>query len=196
LAFKSQNSSLYQEFYSKEADNDIFSRNYLYYGAQNRLYPYAIGYWSTNFRRKVNSRYFVGGGATYQIIQTPKSVLKLSGNLVYEESRFNASTFSDSYYNGSDKISLWRATAYLSGWSKLFDGHLRLFYDAYWQPALDRADNYRTQFDLGLEFPIWNGLAFTILYAYTRENVVPTVAKTTDNILTFGLSYLIKSKNK
>ena len=29
--FKSQNSSLYQSFYSKEADNDIFSRNYLYY---------------------------------------------------------------------------------------------------------------------------------------------------------------------
>ncbi len=34
--FKSQNSSLYQAFYGKKADNDLFSRNYLYGNCHSR----------------------------------------------------------------------------------------------------------------------------------------------------------------
>lgn len=194
FVYKSQNSTLYQEFYNKEADNDIFSRNYVYYRPQNKVYPYAIGYVSTNYRRKVDLRYFAGAGVTYQLIQTKNNVLKLSGNIVYEQTKFNATAYNDNYYNGTNRIKLWRASAFISGWSWILENHLRLSYDAYWQPALDHSKNYRTQMDLGLDFPIWKGLSATALYTYTHENVVPITTKTTDNILTFGFNYALKTK--
>lgn len=50
---KTQNNSLYQAFDSVQADNDIFSRNYIYYKPQHKFYPFAIAYISTNYRRKI-----------------------------------------------------------------------------------------------------------------------------------------------
>ncbi len=87
FVFKSQNSSLYQSYYSKEADNDIFSRNFLYYQPFKKVYPFAIGYVSTNYRRKIDVRYFFGGGVTLQVVNSYKNVMKLSANTVYEKTK-------------------------------------------------------------------------------------------------------------
>jgi hypothetical protein len=191
--FKSQNSSLYQSFFSKKADNDLFSRNYLYFKPQNRLYPYAIAYLSTNYRRKVDTRVFAGAGLSYQLLRKTHSVIKLSANVVYEQSDFAATSYNDGFYNGSDRIQLWRATTFLMGSSWLFQRRMRIFYDAYWQPAFGRSSNYRTQLDAGLDVPLWNGFSLSALYTYTHENVVPLGTRPTDRILTFGLSYSRKS---
>jgi hypothetical protein len=191
--FKSQNSSLYQEFAAK-ADNDIFSRNYLYYKPMAKVYPFAIGYISGNYRRKIKSRYFGGAGVTWQIINKKNLILKLSASAVYESTRFKGSAFNDSIYNGSAKINVWRGTLYAGGWAYLLQKHIRLNYDAYWQPALNNKNNYRTQFDIGLDFPVWKGLSFNTLFTYTHENVVITKIKQTDKILTFGLAYNFKRK--
>lgn len=193
IVFKSQNSNLYQSFFGRKADSDVFSRNYLYYKPQNRLYPYAIVYISTNYRRKVDTRSFTGVGVTYQLIRSKHSILKLSANTIYEQSDFGATEFNDAFYNGSNKINLWRASMFLMGSSWLFNNRLRIYYDAFWQPAFSRSSNYRTQMDAGLEFPLWKGLGFTALYTYTHENVVPLSTRTTDNILTFGLNYNFRS---
>ncbi len=192
--FKSQNSSLYQAFYSKKADNDIFSRNYLYYKPQHKVYPFAITYISTNFRRKIYSRYFAGAGVTWQVVNNNKNVLKLSAITVYERTDFKAPNFNYAEYNGADKISLWRATLYAGGWSYLLQRHIRLYYDGYWQPAFNNRHNYRTQFDIGADFPVWKGLSFTTLFTYTHENVVVNNVFQNDKILTFGLSYNVKVK--
>lgn len=189
VVFKSQNNQLYQAFYGKKADNDMFSRNYLYYKPHQKVYPYAMAYLSTNFRRKVQLRYFVGGGATYQLIHNKSTVLKLSANAVYEQSRFSAQTFNDTYYNGSDQITVWRASVFTYGSTRLFHRRMRVYYDAFWQPAFRRSNNYRTQVDLGVELPVWKGLSFNAVFAYTRENVVPTGTVTTDQLLSFGVSY-------
>lgn len=190
--FKSQNSSLYQSFYSTKADNDLFSRNYLYYHPERQIYPFAIAYVSTNYRRKIDLRYFAGAGATLQLISKPKHVLKLSAGAVYENTRFSADTYNEARYNGSQTIDLWRVTAWLGGWHYLLDNHLRLYYDAYYQPAFSDANNYRWQYDIGFDFPIWRGLAFNALYTYTHENVVVTKIQPDDKILTVGLSYTLR----
>lgn len=195
LVFKSQNSSLYQAFYSQTADNDIFSRNYLYYRPFREIYPFGIAYISTNYRRQIGHRYFAGAGLTWQAIHTSPMVLKISASVVYETTRFKADTYNYEEYNGEDKINVWRSTFYLGGWSYLADRHLRLYYDAYWQPAFDSPDNFRTQIDLGADFPVWKGLAVTFLYTYTHENVVVTPIRKNDQILTFGLAYNVRSKN-
>lgn len=192
--FKSQNSSLYQAFYSKKADNDVFSRNYLYYKPQHKFYPFAIAYISANFRRKIENRYFTGAGVTYQVINTKNNVLKLSASAVYEATKFKNSLYNYPEYNGNENINLWRATLYVGGWSYLFEKHIRLYYDAYWQPAFKNSNNYRSQFDIGADFPIWKGVSFNALFALTHENVVVEKIKQDDKLLTFGLVYNLKRK--
>ena len=192
MVFKSQNVSLYQAFYGNKADNDVFSRNYLYFRPQGKIYPFAIGYVSANYRRKIDVRYFAGAGATWQLWNTRAHVVKISASAVYESTSFNGTVYNFSEYNGNGRITLWRGTAYLGGWSYLFGRRLRLYYDAYWQPAFGNSRNYRSQFDVGVDFPLWKGLSFNALYTYLHENVVVEQIKRDDRILTFGLTYLIK----
>ncbi|MBN8821061.1 MULTISPECIES: DUF481 domain-containing protein [unclassified Spirosoma] len=194
--FKSQNSSMYQSFYSVKADNDLFSRNYLYYHPERRVYPFAIAYVSTNFRRKIDLRYFTGAGTTWQLISKPRHVLKLSAGTVFENTRFMADMYNETRYNGSQTIALWRGTAWLGGWHYLLDNHLRLYYDAYYQPAFSDAHNYRCQYDIGLDLPIWRGLAFNAIYTFTHENVVITKIQPDDKMLTVGLAYTLRSQHK
>ncbi len=192
--FKSQNSSLYQAFYSQKADNDIFSRNYLYFRPQQRVYPFAIGYISSNFRRKIKSRYFVGAGASWQAIKTKAVVIKFSASAVQESTTFDNTLYNYPEYNGNKKISLWRGTLYTGGWAYLLERRVRVFYDAFWQPGFEHPHNYRTQFDLGLDFPVWKGLAFNVFYTFTHENIVVQPVQQNDRILTFGLAYNLKKR--
>jgi Protein of unknown function, DUF481 len=194
LVFKSQNSSLYQSFYSTKADNDIFSRNYLYWKPTNRIYPFAIAYVSTNYRRKVDLRTFAGLGATLQIINQKKHSLKVSAGGVYEQSNFAGYTFNYSKFDGSKSMDLLRVTTYIGGWNRLFESKMRLYYNAYWQPSFDDNTNYRWQADIGFDFPFWKGLSLNALYIFTHENVVISKIQQDDQILTFGLSYNFKTK--
>lgn len=191
-ALKSQNSSLYQAFYTKKADNDLFSRNYLYYRPERLVYPFGIAYVSTNYRRKIDLRYFVGAGATLQITRRPGHSLKLAGGTVYETTHFTASVYNKSRYNGLENITLWRASTWLGGWHYLLNNRLRLYYDAYFQPAFSDTKNYRWQYDIGFDFPLWRGLSFNAMYTCTHENVVITNNKPGDKILTAGLSYALR----
>ena len=187
--YKTQNASLYQRFSGRRADNDLFSRHYLYYRPERRIYPFGISYLSTNYRRKVDWRVFAGGGLTWQFLNQPGQVIKIAAGTVYEQSGFNGSTYSHSRYNGDERIALWRGSFFMMGWHYLAGGKIRLYYDAYWQPAFSYAANYRTQYDIGVDLPVWKGLSLTALYTFTRENVVVSQVKTSDRLLTWGLSW-------
>ena len=190
--FKSQNSSLYQAFYDKKADNDVFSRNYLYFRPQARFYPYLISFVSANYRRKIDLRYFVGLGETWQVINEKNHILKLSISAVYEATNFSESNYNFAAFNGNKTIALWRGTAYIAGWHYLSERRLRVFYDAFWQPAFNDRNNYRTQYDVGVDFSIWKGLSFNALFTYTHEQLVVQKIKPDDRVLSFGLAYNFK----
>lgn len=192
LVFKTQNSSLYQELFSAKADNDIFSRNYIYFKPRKRLYPFGIAYVSANYRRKISTRIFTGAGLTLQALNKTRQVVKVSAGTVYERSRFAGNRYNQPRYNGSNIIDCWRATFYTGGWNYIFQDRLRIYYDAYWQPALNDRKNYRTQFDIGIDFPVWRGLSFTSLYTYTHEQLVSSGIQQSDRIFTFGLSYNLR----
>lgn len=195
LVFKTQNNSLYQSFYSVRADNDLYSRNYLYYKPAHTVYPFAIVYASGNYRRKIKSRLFAGAGVTTQLVRSKDLVIKTSASLVWEQSIFRDSSYNYTRYNGSKEITCWRGTLYSGGWYTLPGKKIRVWYDAYYQPAFRLWNNYRIQADIGLDFPVWKGLSFTSLYSFTHENVVIQKIKKQDKILSFGLSYSF-SKNK
>ena len=193
---KSQNSSLYQTFYSVKADSDLFSRNYLYYRPERRVYPFAIAYVSANYRRKIAFRYFAGAGLTAQLIRTPRNGLKIAAGVVHEHTRFATTTFNETAYNGSPTIALWRGTTWLGGWHSLPGSRVRLYYDAYWQPAFRDVKNYRWQADVGVDVAVWKGLSFSALYSYTHENVVATRVQPDDNLLTVGLAYTLRTTHR
>ncbi len=192
LVVKSQNSSLYQSFYSVQADNDVFSRNYLYINPSRRVYPFAIGYVSTNFRRKIKLRYFGGAGATIHLLTTRKNNVKTSLGVVYETTRFASVTYNEVVYDGSTTISLWRPTAWVGGWHNVAEGRLHLYYEAFYQPSFSAKINYRWQATVGVDVPVWRGLAVNALYTYSHENVVVTKIKQADALLTVGLAYTLR----
>lgn len=187
--YKTQNASLFQEFSGRRADNDLFSRHYLYYRPERRLYPFGISYISANFRRKVDLRWFAGAGLTWQVLNRPGQVIKCSAGAVYEQSGFNGNQYSHERYNGCNQINLWRGSFFMMGWHYLAGGRVRLYYDAYWQPATGYTSNYRTQYDIGVDLPVWKGLSVTALYTFTRENVVIRQVQTSDRLLSWGLSW-------
>ena len=192
IVFKSQNSSLYQEFYNKQADNDIFSRNYLYFFPQKRIYPFAMTYIATNYRRKIDFRYFVGAGATLQVLRKQNHVIKFALSTIYEYSRFSNNLYNQENYNGNNEIKTWRATAYLFGKHTILAKKMTFFYDTYVQPSYEKSDNFRWQTDIGIDCMIWKGLSFNVLYAFSHENIVSKNVKEDDSLLTFGLSYSAK----
>ncbi|MBC7887306.1 MAG: DUF481 domain-containing protein [Ferruginibacter sp.] len=196
FVIKSQNSSLYQSFYSKEADNDIFSRNYFYYKPKDMIYPFGIAYIATNFRRKIDKRLFAGAGVTGHLLNKALHVIKISASAMYETTRFKALNYNYSNYDGNDEVNVWRGTIYLGGWNYLSDKHLRFYYDAYWQFGFNDKNNYRTQLDAGLDIPVWRGVAFNAIYSFAHENITILNIQQDDKILTFGLSYNLKIKHQ
>ncbi|NNK27291.1 MAG: hypothetical protein HKP06_03525, partial [Flavobacteriaceae bacterium] len=67
--YKNQNSYVYQEFGKEKADEDILSLNFLYLNPQRKIYPFVLGFFSTNFRREIDARYLVGARATFQVLE-------------------------------------------------------------------------------------------------------------------------------
>ncbi|MBK9292464.1 MAG: DUF481 domain-containing protein [Bacteroidetes bacterium] len=196
LRIKSQNNSLYQAFGSRRADNDLSSRNFLYFRPEAKVYPFAMVFVQRNFRRKIDQRLFAGAGFTWQAIRNPKGYLKFSASLVGEETLFADTRFSDSRYDGSRKISVWRPTLYATTSTANADQKFRLHGTAYWQPGLDKVPNNRISLELGADVSVWKGLMCNLLYVYGFEQVVPVAVRQRDGLLTFGFSYQIKSTTR
>ena len=70
----------------------------------------------------------------------------------------------------------------------MFKKKLILSHESYFQPSLEKGNNYRWQADLGVELPVWKFLNFKINYLHTFENIVIQDQKQTDRFLTFGLT--------
>lgn len=194
IVFKTQNNGLYQSFFKTKADADLFSRNFLYYRPQQRVYPFVMGFVASNYRLKINTRVFVGGGATWQIIKSSKSNIKLSASMVYEQTAFSRSQFNNTHYTGQKQIRLWRATSWLAGQHRFNESGFRLHYTIYYQPGLDGQNNYRISSEAGLDFPVYKGLGFTMLYTNLYEQVVVTGVKQRDALFSFGLNYQLKKR--
>lgn len=194
FVFKTQNNGLYQSFFKTKADADLFSRNFLYYRPQQRVYPFVMGFVASNYRLKIDTRVFVGGGATWQMIKSSKSNLKLSASMVYEQTNFSRSQFNNTHYTGQKQIRLWRATSWLAGQHRFNENGLRLHYTIYYQPGLDGQNNYRLSGEAGLDFPIYKGLGFTMLYTNLYEQVVVSGVQQRDALFSFGLNYQLKKR--
>ena len=189
LAFKTQHSYRYQTFFGRKADNDFYSRNFFYLGQRRQIYPFAMAFVSSNFRRRIDFRQFSGLGATCQLLQSPGHTIKIALSGVYETTRFADNAYNYAEYDGSERIDTWRATGWLFGKHVFANKHLRLYYEAFVQPSVERGNNFRWQAEVGLEWPLWKGFSFVANYIFTHENIVVSNVKQDDGLLVFGISF-------
>jgi hypothetical protein len=186
--FKNQNSYVYQEFGKTKADEDILSLNFLYLNPERKIYPFVLGFVSTNFRREIDGRYLVGAGATFQILNKKNHWLKFSISSEYEHTDFSNTDFNYSEYDGTESINTFRGTLWVNGKYHLFKKKVIFSHESYIQPSLERSNNFRWQSDINLELPIWKFLNFKINYRHTFESIVIESQKQEDKFLTFGFT--------
>lgn len=184
--FKTQNSYVYQEFGLQKADEDILSLNFLSFNPKKQIYPLALGFISTNYRREINLRYLVGAGATLQVFHHQKNWLQFSVSSEFEKTEFKKATFNRVEYNGTSTITTMRGTIWVHGRYHLFDDSFIFNHESYYQPSLDDRSNFRWQANIGFEFPIWEYLNITLTYRQTFESVVIENQKQEDRFLTLG----------
>ncbi len=191
---KSQNSFLYQEIFKRKADEDVFSRNFLYYNPHQIFYPFVMGFISTNFRREIDMRYFTGIGITWQGIKSKNHTLKFAISGIYEETRFKNYVFNSDFYtqNNSNIIATTRATAWIFGKHFVFDKKIIVHYDGYVQPSFERSENIRWQIDAGADFILPKNFSIVANILYTYESAIAISQKQEDTIVTFGFSYALK----
>ncbi len=186
--FKTQNSYVYQEFGNTKADEDILSLNFLYLNPHKKVYPLALAFISTNFRRDIDVRYLLGVGASAQVLESDKSWLKFSISTEYERTNFGTQTFNRSEYDGESSINTWRGTLWVSGTYTVLENKMVLKHESYYQPSLLESNNFRWRADLGVEFPIWRYLNISFNYLQTFESIVKQGQSRRDQFLTLGLT--------
>lgn len=186
--FKTKNSYVYQEFGKVKEDEDILSLNFLYFNPDRKFYPLALGFVSTNFRRKIDLRYLFGAGFTYQILSKKDNWLKVSITSEYERTNFSQTSFNRSEFNGNESINTLRGTVWINGKYSLFKNKVIISHQNYFQPSLEQNNNFRWQADIGLEFPIWKFLNFKVNYLHTYESIVIENQEQEDRFLTFGFT--------
>jgi hypothetical protein len=186
--FKNQNSYVYQAFGKDKADEDILSLNFLYLNPDRKIYPFVLGFVSTNFRREIDLRYLVGAGVTFQVHNKKDDWLKISISSEYENTDFSTTNFNFTEYNGSQSINTMRSTIWLNGKYSLFKNKMILNHESYFQPSLEEGNNYRWQADIGLEFPVWKYVNFKLNYRHTFESIVVVNQQQQDRFLTAGFT--------
>ncbi|MBT8282694.1 MAG: DUF481 domain-containing protein [Muriicola sp.] len=186
--FKTTNSYVYQEFGKEKADEDFLSLNFLYLNPDRKIYPLILGFASTNFRRKIDLRYLVGGGVTFKVLDKKNHWLKFSISTEYERTQFSEANFNRIDFNGDPTVNTWRGTIWVYGKYELIKGKLVLSHESFYQPSLLQSDNYRWRSDIGLQLPLWKFLDFKISYLNTYESLVIENQKQEDRILSFGFT--------
>lgn len=186
--FKTRNSYTYQEFGKEKADEDILSLNFLYLNPDRKIYPFVLGFVSTNFRREIDLRSLFGAGVSFQIYSKEKDWLKFSLSSEYEQTKFSLSNFNVIEYNNNSSINTFRTTVWINGKYYLFKNKVIFTHESYFQPSLEKSNNYRWQADLALELPVWKFLNFKINYLHSFESIVIVNQKREDKFLTFGFT--------
>jgi Protein of unknown function, DUF481 len=168
-------------------ENDVISYNFIYLKPLAKVYPYFMGLVETNLRRRIDFRYQVGPGVSWNVVNDKSSLLKLSITGTYENTRYNGSVFDDDKYNGSNTIETWRATGRVFG-RHVLKSKLKFTYEFWWQQSLSEQVNYRFHTEEAIELPITKHIAFRTAVRYSYENIELVGLKPFDLLWTYGLT--------
>lgn len=168
-------------------ENDVISYNFIYIKPLARVYPYIMGLVETNLRRRIDFRYQVGPGVSWNVVRKKTSFVKLSVTGTYENTQYNGSVFDDEQYNGSTVLDTWRLTGRIFGKHRLLD-KVRISYEFWWQQSLSDRVNYRFHTEEAVELPVTKHIAFRTAVRYSYENIELVGLKPYDLFWTYGLT--------
>lgn len=168
-------------------ENDVISYNFIYIKPLAKVYPYVMGLVETNLRRRIDFRYQVGPGVSWNVVRKKTSFVKLSVTGTYENTQYNGSVFDDEQYNGSTVLDTWRLTGRIFGKHRLLD-KVRISYEFWWQQSLSDRVNYRFHTEEAVELPVTKHIAFRTAVRYSYENIELVGLKPYDLFWTYGLT--------
>lgn len=193
--FKSALNYQYGTFFYRQTLGEGIWRNFLYLKPRARLYPYFMLWCQQSYQRGIDDRTQVGPGMTYVLLRKNAQLLKLSVTGTYETSTFRTASYRERADLNAPVIETWRLTGRLYGEHRLFDGKLRLQYEAWVQPSIADSENLRALLDAGLNFPLTKGFALRQSLRWNYESVVQRPNSYADMLWTFGVSYEGRSRN-
>lgn len=185
--FSAEQTYQYGTFGAFQTENDLFSRNFLYYQPRRKLYPYAMVWLESNFRKRIDFRYQVGPGITWKVLDTQHSLIKLSLTGTYERTDFAGNDFVHADPQSSQVIETLRLTGRLYGAHKLFHDRLSLLYEGWFQQSDRFRSNYRFHTNVVMQVPISRTLALQSRLNYLYEHVVLRGVSPGDLYLTAGI---------
>lgn len=189
ISLRTINSNLYQTLGDKKADENFISKNFIYYGYPKSIYPYLMGWFETNYRRKIDFRYQAGPGVSFRVLNTKQQLLKLSVTGTFEHTGF-AKIYSFEYYNKiTNEINTWRVTARFYGRTNIVKNKLNLSYELWYQQSVKGANNYRYHYEALLALSLSQKLNFITAVNGSYENIIPIGLRHDDFKLTFGITF-------
>ncbi len=191
IFFETKNSYVFQEFGRTKADEDILSLNFLNFNPDRKLYPLALAFFSTNFRREIDLRYIIGAGLSYRVLNEANKSLQISVTTEFEHTEFGNANYNRSQYDGDATLNTYRGTFWMNGRYELVEDKLILMHESFYQPSLQESNNFRWRTNSGIAVPITEFLNITFNYQHTYESIVIAGEKKEDRFVTVG--FTIKS---
>lgn len=192
--FKSALNYQYGTFFYRQTLGEGIWRNFVYANPRARLYPYLMLWYQQSYQRGIDHRTQVGPGITYVLVRANAQLLKLSATGTYESNRFRTAFFRERLELTSAELETWRVTGRIYGEHKLFEGLMRLQYEAWVQPSVSDADNLRAHAEAALSIPLKKGFSLRQAVNWSYESVVQQRNTYEDLLWTFGISYEGRSK--
>ncbi len=187
--FITANTYQYGTIFKNKTEDDIISRNFVYLYPKRRWYPYQMTWLERNWRRRIDHRYQIGVGGTWVAIRQSRHVLKLSLTGTYESTNFRGDQF-ENYPDGlTNTINTWRATVRVFGYNAIGKANLRLRYEAWVQPSLEDADNFRYHLEGNISLPLGKRFSLQTNINHSFENIVLKSVRQSDLIWTFGAAF-------
>lgn len=191
LGFRSANNYQLGYLFNRNTENDLLSRNFVYIFQNKDLYPYLMYWAETNLRKKINQRHQIGLGLSYKLIDdnsnSKNNKLKISFTFTKEFVNFDNNNFNFKGYTNSE-LNFSRFTIRAIGHFDLTQT-MFLDFEAWQQQDISNIDNYRTYFDLSMNFKIYDNVSFRVSSNYNKESMYVKGLKPYDFITLFGLGY-------
>ncbi len=185
--FSAEQTYQYGTFGAFQTENDLFSRNFLYYQPRKRVYPYAMLWLESNYRKRIDFRYQVGPGLSWRVIGGGKHLVKFSLTGTYERTHFAGNDFVNADSQSSPIIETLRLTGRLYGTHRLAGGKLSLLYEGWFQQSLRFRNNYRFHTHVLVQAPLSRAVSLQSRLDYLYEHVVLRGVAPGDLYLTVGV---------
>ncbi|MFN8282403.1 MAG: DUF481 domain-containing protein [Chitinophagales bacterium] len=176
------------------SENDLFSRNFFYIIPTKKVYPYLMYWMQTHNGQGLKFRYQVGIGATYVPLRKNGQVIKLSITGTFEQNWYKQNGLTFISDTSASKYNAFRFTARIFGSHHVAKNMVELYYEAYFQQAVNNKHNFHFYAESGLNVRIIKGFSMKTFLTYEYQKVHIQKVQPSDLVFNFGVNYRFITK--